>query len=381
MKILIVPSWYYSNNTENTAGVFFKEFAEALSDAGHEVAIMHFEIKFDAKGLVKGFSHTKVNGVHEFRYAQKNFTPKSAIGVECQKLMKLESMCKLIEKDFGRPDVIHLESSVMINIAQKIKKRWGIPIAYTEHLSNLLAENPAKFYRVRFEKAMKLADACIAISSVYESKMRQYNPKFLARIPNGLKTESFKLSASPDVFKVKALGSLRKIKGYDILISAFAEFAKDKENVFLEIGGDGSERSGLECLIDELNIAEKVKLTGNVPREKIAEFYDETSVFVCSSFIETFSVVTAEALCSGIPTIATRCGGPQDMIDEINGILVDVNDKIQLTSALEEIYINEADYNRKNIQQRAAIMFDYSNVVAANVEVYIGVINGETRKC
>ncbi len=381
MKILIVPSWYYSGSTSQTNGIFFKEFAEALAAAGHETAILHFEVEFNIKNLKKGFSHEIINGVHEFRYVQRNYTPKSAAGVEFQKSLKTGFMAGKIEEIFGKPDVIHLESSVMINIADKLKKRWDIPLVYTEHLSNLLSTDPGKFYQNRFENAMKISDVCIAISSVYENKMKVYNPAKLVRIPNGLKLELLEAASEPEKFTVKALGALRPIKGYNLLIRAFADFAADKENVILEIGGEGAEKNNLQQLIEELGMADKIMLTGQIKREAIMGFYNGTSVFVCSSKTETFSVVTAEALCCGIPVIATRCGGPEDMVNESNGVLVDVNNQKQLELALNDMYGSANKYDRNKIRECARQRFGYDGVIAQCTEIYEGVLeNGPGEK-
>lgn len=372
MKILLIPSWYYSNNTSAINGIFFKEFAEALAKAGHETAILYFEIESKIKKKNKGYNHCIVNNVQEFRYIQRNYTPKSSNGVELQKLLKTEYMSKMIELEFGKPDVIHLESSVMINITNKLKRKWNIPVIYTEHLSNLLSDNPGSFYKTRFEEATKTADVCVAISSVYEKKMKLYDYKHLVRIPNGLDSGMLKLSEEPMEFVVKAMGSLRKIKRYDSLIRAFAKFAENKEDVYLEIAGEGGERAALEKLIDSLNMRERVKLIGEVSRQNIPDFYNNTSVFVCSSLTETFSVVTAEALCSGIPVIATRCGGPEDMIDESNGILIDANDEYQLCFALDDMYNKKRMFNREIIHNNAIQKFDYMRVIAEYVKLYEG---------
>lgn len=380
MKILIVPSWYYSKNTSQLNGIFFKEFAEALVTAGHEAAVLHFEVEFNIKNLNKGFSHNIVNGVHEFRFVQRNYTPKSAHGVELQKLLRTEYMSRMIEEEFGTPDIIHLESSGMINIANKLKKKWNVPVVYTEHLSNLLSDDPGKYYKNRFEEAVKSADACIAISSVYENKIKEYNPNRLVRIPNGLHTGSLDYSEQPENFIVKALGSLRKIKGYDVLIRAFAGFAADKNDVNLEIGGGGGEKAALQQLIDNLEMSEKICLTGVIPREQVASFYKDTSVFVCSSSTETFSIVTAEALCCGIPVISTRCGGPEDMIDESNGILIEVNNETQLELALNKMYQEKTAYDRQQIREKAQKCFDYDSVIDACVGLYTEVLENESGK-
>lgn len=56
--------------------------------------------------------------------------------------------------------------------------------------------------------------------------------------------------------------------------------------------------------------------------------------FVLSSNVETFGVVLIEALSTGKPIITTNCGGPRDIVNELNGVLVPVGDKEALASAM-----------------------------------------------
>ena len=61
-------------------------------------------------------------------------------------------------------------------------------------------------------------------------------------------------------------------------------------------------------------------------------------VFVCSSREEGFGISIIDAMASGIPVVATRCGGPEDIIEhERNGLLVKQEDPVALAAALQRI--------------------------------------------
>lgn len=369
MKILVVPSWY-TTEEKPLAGIFFKEHAEALARYGHEVAVLYIDVRRSVPKESRGVTVRIVNGVKEFRYNNLNFTPKFAAGVNWQKHIRSRKMFRVIEKQFGIPEVVHLESCEAVRIAQKARKRWNIPVVYTEHLSTLVSGVQLSYYEKMFFQAISSSDACVAISDVFWNKMSEFKNSGVYRIANGIATGQLIQSNPGKIFKIKALGSLRRIKGYDILIRAFNEFAQERNDVQLVIGGAGEEREHLEQLIDSLHCSDNVELVGNIPRENVPHFYSDCSVFVCSSWTETFSIVTAEALCSGIPVVATKCGGPEDMIDKNNGILVDVGNVKQMTQALETIYKNFGSYNRKNIQETAKSKFDYEIVVRQHEKLY-----------
>lgn len=376
MKILMIPSWY-PDDRNSLKGIFFKELAEAFAKKGNDVAVLYFDISFRMKRDNVGVRYEIINGVHEFRCNQNNLFPGSAEGAEIQKRLKVGFMCKEIIKSFGIPDIIHLESCGMVNIALDIKKRFNLPLVYTEHLSNVLKDEPEKFYFRRFKKALSECDTAIAISEAFKRKMNRFEVKKVTLIPNGIATENLKHSRHKGVFSIKALGALREIKGYDVLIKAFAEFAKGKGDTKLIIGGTGEQYDYLLSLRDVLAVKNNVVFAGQIDREKISDFYSDCSLFVCSSSLETFSIVTAEALCSGVPVVSTRCKGPESMINKDNGLLVDVGNVEQMAEAFEYMYNNLGLYNRNQIADCAKAKFGYDSVVRKHIEVYKELVDGK----
>ena len=91
----------------------------------------------------------------------------------------------------------------------------------------------------------------------------------------------------------------------------------------LRIIGDGPQRRPLETIAaNNPNIV----LLGTQPRERIAEELAGADAFALASHSETFGVVCAEALAAGLPVLTTECGGPQEFIDDSNGMVVPVGD-------------------------------------------------------
>lgn len=362
MKILMIPSWY-STEENPLSGIFFKEYAEALVSYGHEVAIVYIDIQRIGNGKKQGVSVRNVNGVKEFRYNGINYTPRMAYGVNWQKRFHAKKLLDRVEAEFGKPDAVHLESCDAVYIAEMAAKKWKTGFVYTEHLSNLVLDRMSSYYSRLFREALLSAGASVAISKLFFDKMSQFGESKIHYIPNGIAVEKLLLSKPGDTFVIKALGALRTIKGYDYLIRAFAGFAEDKKNVKLVIGGDGAERDSLEELARTLPCRDNVFFEGNIPREQVTQFYEDCSVFVCSSQIETFSIVTAEALCSGVPVVATKCGGPEDMINDSNGILVDVKDISGMTQALNRIYSHFNEYDQMAIKEQAEERFQYKKII------------------
>ena len=68
-------------------------------------------------------------------------------------------------------------------------------------------------------------------------------------------------------------------------------------------------------------------------------------------------------MAAGLPVIATKCGGPEDFVNDTNGILIPVDDKDALVNAMEFMSSNQALYNRERISKEIIERFS-PNAVA-----------------
>ena len=80
------------------------------------------------------------------------------------------------------------------------------------------------------------------------------------------------------------------------------------------------------------------------------EFYASIDFLIINSNFETFSVVTAEALASGKPVIASRCGGPEQFITPETGLLVEPRNQKELEAAMVYMSENYQNYNVETLQ-------------------------------
>ncbi|WP_222537121.1 glycosyltransferase family 4 protein [Pedobacter polysacchareus] len=131
---------------------------------------------------------------------------------------------------------------------------------------------------------------------------------------------------------ILAVGRLSTQKGFDLLITAFRRL--EEKSLHLLISGEGEQREALEAQIEQLGLAQRIKLIGF--RENIQDYYSQADLFVLSSRNEGYPNALLEALSLGSPCIATNCEyGPSDLIDHgKNGILVKSENIYQLASAM-----------------------------------------------
>ena len=102
----------------------------------------------------------------------------------------------------------------------------------------------------------------------------------------------------------------------------------------LEVIGDGDDREMLHHLAAELDLTPYVHWHGRTAQSDVLPRMATIGTVIINSNVETFSVVTGEALASGKPVIATRCGGPEQFITVENGLLIPVLDDAELAKAM-----------------------------------------------
>lgn len=156
--------------------------------------------------------------------------------------------------------------------------------------------------------------------------MRIHNP---VQIERAHPADAAELAARPPV--VIGMGRLTPVKGFDTLIRAFAQLPDPATR--LVIYGDGPEREALRGLAAQLGVGDRVELPGYVANAW--KVYAAARCFVLSSRDEAFGNVLVEALASGLPVVATDCGGPAEILDKGRfGTLVPVDEPAALAAAV-----------------------------------------------
>jgi glycosyltransferase involved in cell wall biosynthesis len=137
-----------------------------------------------------------------------------------------------------------------------------------------------------------------------------------------------------------ALGNIRFAKDYPVLLDAFAVVAARLPGVHLVVAGEGGGPllAGLHAQRAALGLTARVHFTGFVADP--VEYLGNLDMFVLSSRSEGFSIATIQAMAAGLPVVATRSGGPQEIISNgENGLLVAPGQPAELAQALESLLI------------------------------------------
>ncbi|WP_223249802.1 glycosyltransferase [Anoxybacillus ayderensis] len=381
--MLIVPSWYPTEEKPNS-GIFFKEQAIALQEQGLEVIVAYPEIhsikELKKQKFNRGFYYNIEDGLETYRIKEYNFLPKIRRGSSIIYYLKLRNIFARLIKEGKKPDIIHAHSVLWGGWASaKISKKYKIPLIITEHstafLRGLIKEYQIPFIKEAFDQAKKV----IVVGPGLEQELRKYTKKEkIQLIPNIVDTSRFKPNDNikkSNKFRFFSLAFLTHKKGFDVLLKAFAKAFKGNEEVELVIGGDGEERGNLEKLTVDLGIEKQVTFLGELSREQAATEMQKCDVFVLASRFETFGVVFIEALACGKPIIATKCGGPEMIANQKNGLLVANQNIAELSNALLKIKLNYSRYRKEEIISDCYTRFSKDKVCEQIIKQYIKIIN------
>lgn len=139
-------------------------------------------------------------------------------------------------------------------------------------------------------------------------------------------------------FLVGAVGNIRRAKRYDVFLEAAARMLQLSPAYRFVVFGHwhGELDPALVKLRRELGLEEHVVFAGFTA--DVATAMNGLDAFLLTSESEGFSLATIQALACGLPVVATRCGGPESIVENgVTGILVDVEADDQIADAVDRI--------------------------------------------
>lgn len=161
-----------------------------------------------------------------------------------------------------------------------------------------------------------------ALRNYYRRELRKTDCKCIY-IPNVLDSTP-KKSAMLKEKRLVSVGRLSPEKGYLDLLGLYSILVKDHPDWCLDIIGDGPERGNLEEYIKSHNLEKNVVLHGFQNKEYIDKILRKSSIYLMTSYTESFGIVLIEAMSHGIPCIAfSSAEGARELIDSgRNGYLI-----------------------------------------------------------
>ena len=367
-RILFVPSWFPSES-DRISGIFIQEQAVALSKH-YDVAVL-----IPRMAAWRNVLNTAVE--KSFKVSQEGLPvyweyalPLIPHGPEASTYQTFVRAARhglrKVVKEWGRPDVIHAHVVLPGGwSALALSRESGIPCVLTEHSSPFSMHLDTELSRKLVHETLDNVDKLVAISPALVKQILAFHPGVeIEVIGESVRTDFFVPAERTDRERTKGTSffiaaRLAEQKGLTYLLEAVHLLLKRGLSSFeLVLGGDGPDRLKLEQLAQTLGVSDHCRFLGALNREQVRDRMQLSDVFVLSSLHETFGVVVGEAMACGKPVISTRCGGPEFIVNEQNGVLVEVANPGALADAMADFMTGRVAFDPATV--RASVVDRFS---------------------
>jgi glycosyltransferase involved in cell wall biosynthesis len=279
-------------------------------------------------------------------------------------------------------DVIHAHFTYPDGwVAARMGRKFGVPVIITE-------QNPWKpwmddfpFVRRQAVWAAGQSTFHIAISTVVRDEIANFTGESdrLRIIPDGVDESIFTLpngTTRPKKNQILFVGVVRPTKGVDVLLKALRLLADRGRDEKLLLVGESfyvsyrKEYDRLRQMTADLGLGDRVHFAGGKPVGELVRDMQESSVLVLPSRKESLGMVLVEALACGTPVVATRCGGPEDIVNDSVGALVPPEDPEALAQAIERVIDGRDRYEPASLRSYALQKFSWQRVTEQYLDLY-----------
>lgn len=370
MNLFIIPSWYPSPASP-LSGIFTKEQIEAIAELAPDIRPL-VSLWGHGEGVLNASrpwlwpkrwlwylrqprnAVTERGGVYEIMSPKITWSDRLPFGGVRQLVTVNRRNFLVAQQRFGKIDLIHAHVSYPGGyIASLLAQEHRVPYVLTEHMGPFPFPN---FLRdgmplPEIAQAFSQAAASIAVSPSLADRIASFGFSRPVVIPNMVDERVF-FPAHPRPGKTVffTLCSITEQKGIDHLLDAIALWNPPADLFEFRIGGDGPQRAAYQAKAQAMGLSDRMRWLGLVSRAEAPSLFQDCHIYVMPSRHETFGVVYAEAIACGKPIIATRCGGPEFIVNDDNGVLVDIGDVSGLAWAMQTMASQWKRYNPQIIR-------------------------------
>jgi glycosyltransferase involved in cell wall biosynthesis len=382
-KILWLCSWY-PGKTAPFNGDFIQRHARAAA-IFDDIYVIH--IIGDDSGIIKQKERLIIESPglteHIVYYPKsKSFPGRLLSGFKWLFIYKQAIRRYIIT--YGKPDVVHVTIPVKAGIPGIwMKKRYSIPLVVTEHYGiyndftgdeSFIKRSP--FFKTITKRTIRQADKFISASKyLAEGVNRLVMPKEYEIVLNSVDTDLFFYKAKDhSVFRFIHVSNMVGLKNVEGILEAYKLFIQHGGIAELMlVGGDDAliKRKARELELP----GNLITFRGEVPYDRVASEMQQSDCLILFSNIENSPCVIGEALCCGLPVIATEVGGIPELLDAAFSLLVKPKDTEQLADAMHKMMQKSDKIKREKVAADAKNKFSYPVIGKKLSEIYAALFN------
>ncbi len=346
MKVLLATESYWPNI--DGGAVAQRNLATNLASNGHEASVIAPGDEYDTY-------KEKDQGTTVYRTKALTVPFYDAYKVSVYPKKRVENIFDEFE-----PDVVHVHNPYAVGrSALKAAKERNIPVVGSNHIQpeNLfMAVSQTRFLfnllkDVGWKFIIHFYDKCDFVISPTQTAVDLLLDNGLSvpaePVSNGINLDVFnpendgselreKLGL-PDKPIVLYTGRLSGEKHLEVLINAAPKVLEDIDAHFV-IGGSGREEGNLKQLVEDKGLEEHFTFPGFIDEENFPQVYALADLFAISSEAELQSIVTLEAVATGLPVVATNKDALPELVhDGENGFLFEPRNSEEMAEKIKSI--------------------------------------------
>lgn len=367
LRVLHITKWYPNRNDVQN-GVFVQKHIMATTPFA-EVKVLAW-----LPGTEK--THTHESHENGLAVTRTFFTPRTGISV------KRHAFLQYIHSHYNNknlPQLLHLHVfSPDLLVMVLWAKSKGIPVVITEHWSGYirgLFEALPKWRKWAYKRLAKV-NRVLPVSGYLQVHMQRAGLAGVYTIvPNVVDTDFNATQKVPGFAFVMVADLVDEIKNISGVITAFEKAFSRNKTLSLHLIGGGPDEERISQKAENSSAKSAIHLYGRLPNVEVKALLPQFHCLILNSHVETFGVVVLEAHAAGLPVIATRCGGPEEWLEE-GDIAIPVGQNAALDKAMTEM----ANRQKQGYLFTKHVRCSAENVGAQLHNIYLEVWNEVIKK-
>jgi glycosyltransferase involved in cell wall biosynthesis len=213
------------------------------------------------------------------------------------------------------------------------------------------------------------------LNDFYSKKFNKTKCRYISLALDDMPAETSKL----DKKEIISVGRLSKEKGFESLIDVFKLVNENRPDWHLNIVGDGLEKENISKKIKEKNLNKNVTMHGFKEKNKVNEILKNSSIYVMTSYTESFGLVLIEAMSYGVPCVSfSSARGSLEIIDnKVNGFIIEdrnINEMAnKIITLIDDVKLRQKMGREAN---KKSLLFSPENIK----KEWISLIEGKANK-
>ena len=380
--VLVLPKWYTGRNDPQLGDFVRKQMLAASRSLTACAGKMSVVFAVPIPGLQRAAEQEleETEGIWELRCY---YRPSQASFGVIRKLSNLVRYWRAgwggirrVFRERGKPDIAHVHILVRpALLAWWIRKMHQVPFILSEQSSEYLDGTwraKSALFKALNIFLFRRASAITVVSDHLGSALKTLG--LCSRyevVPNTVPGTDKPLPLPGPANQFMMVADLvDKTKNISGVLRALEAGRSQGHDLRLDVIGNGPDLEFLQDLATDLGLSKSVRWLGRMSNAEVLQRIAGTGTMIINSNVETFSVVTGEALALGKPVIATRCGGPVAFISEVNGVLIEPRDDAALTAAMIHRSMGTVLYDPADIRSSVSEKFSVEAVGVRFLTIY-----------